>query len=175
MRPYCGVDIIHTSSEDHKKREGNIESNWEIWETKTMVLMDSSYHACQAVLLSRKIMLGDRKVKYNPFHWYKFVLNLTEDSWYKPHQPCVSKRREEWCVTVDIFAYVDDVIPTGPSEEDYFQASRRCGLVCTHLGIQDASRKRQPPSPTTRTLDRHLDSHRESCAGQGVSVKPQKH
>ena len=38
----------------------------------------------------------------------------------------------------DLIFCVDYGIPTGTTEEDVWEASRRWGSVCTHLGIQDS-------------------------------------
>ena len=64
---YCGVDIIHMRSEDHQELEGSRQSNWDRQKLEMMGLMDSPCHACQAVLVSREVDLGDRNKKDNLF------------------------------------------------------------------------------------------------------------
>ena len=48
----------------------------------------------------------------------------------------------------DFYIYVDDVRITSPSEEEIWHAIRKISSIFGHLGIQDAARKRRPP--TTR-------------------------
>ena len=41
-----------------------------------MVLMDSPYHSCQAVMIAREFMIGHSKIVDNPFLWSEAVINL---------------------------------------------------------------------------------------------------
>ena len=50
-----------------------------------MGLMESPYHAYQAVFFKREVSLGDRKIKDNPLCWYEVVSKLPEDLGYLPH------------------------------------------------------------------------------------------
>ena len=45
-----------------------------------------------------------------------------------------------------LFIYVDDGRPIVPTKELFWEACRSWGSTCSWLGIQDASRKFQPPS-----------------------------
>lgn len=45
-----------------------------------------------------------------------------------------------------MFIYVDDLRTVGPSEDECWQVSRRVASILNSLGLQDAARKRGPPS-----------------------------
>jgi hypothetical protein len=45
-----------------------------------------------------------------------------------------------------LFIYTDDFILTGPDMEKCWMASRRAAIICKHLGIEDAPRKRREVS-----------------------------
>jgi hypothetical protein len=62
---------------------------------------------------------------------------------YDPSKVWVAKVREHGRVAADLFIYMDDFRPTGPDAEECWRASRRAAIVCNHLGIQDALRKRR--------------------------------
>jgi len=49
-------------------------------------------------------------------------------------------------VACDVFIYVDDLRTVGPSEDECWQVSRRVASILNSLGLQDAARKRRPPS-----------------------------
>ena len=59
-----------------------------------MGLMDSPYHTCHVVWVSREMDIGDRKNKDNPFQWSEVTLNFSGDPGYQPNRTCVSKRKE---------------------------------------------------------------------------------
>jgi len=94
-------------------------------------------------------ILGDPNDSDNPFQWETVEMNLPGSANYDPSRPWVFK----WCrkdgkIACDLFIYVDDLRPTGPTEEDCWAATRRTASILNHCGIQDATRKRRPPSQT---------------------------
>jgi cytochrome P450 len=46
----------------------------------------------------------------------------------------------------DLFTFVDDLRPCGPSKSEAWQAARRAASILNWLGIQDAARKRRDSS-----------------------------
>ena len=78
-----------------------------------------SYHTCQAVLVLRGVIIGNRERKDNLFRWYEVVLNLPGEPGYQPNRPWVYKTIEGWCVVVYILLSTEDGIPTGPLSEDF--------------------------------------------------------
>jgi hypothetical protein len=66
---------------------------------------------------------------------------------YDPTLPWISKvRSEDGKIASDLFTFMDDFRPTGPSKKEAWLAGRRAASVLNHLGIQDAPRKRRDSS-----------------------------
>ena len=113
-----------------------------------MGLRDSPYRSLQMLLIAKTIAYGDRRDRNNPFHWEEVILNLPGSWHYDPTMPWVYKLRWDKNLACEIYIYVDDGKTTGWSRLACWQASRRFASVCSHLGIQDAARKRTEPSRT---------------------------
>jgi hypothetical protein len=68
---------------------------------------------------------------------------------YSPSKPWVYKMRSsDGRIAADVMTYIDDARPTGPSEEECWQADRKYASTCNHYGVQDAPRKWRPFSMT---------------------------
>jgi hypothetical protein len=82
---------------------------------------------------------------------------------YRANLPWVMKVRWDGELAVEVFIYVDDGQPTGPTEYLAWQAGRAYRAGCTRRGVQDASRKwtlpSQTPGPWTGTVT-HTDGGR---------------
>jgi hypothetical protein len=84
---------------------------------------------------------GDRRVRSNPFHWDKVVMNLPGSKGYRANLPWVMKIRWDGDLAAKVFVYVDDGRPTGPTKDLTWQAARAYGAGCSRRGVQDASQK----------------------------------
>ena len=113
-----------------------------------MGLKSSPYNCVQGIMHLMEEILEDPNDEQNPFRWSGVAMNLPGSSDYDPSLPWVFKCRVDGEIACDLFVYVDDLRPTGPTEEDCWLATRRVGYVLNSRGIQDASRKRRPPSQT---------------------------
>ena len=82
-----------------------------------MGLIDSPYHSCQAVTWDKCIPIGDRLNRNNPFAWEKLVLKFLGTEEYDCHRTWVLKKRADGFLTADLFVYVDDGRPIGPTED----------------------------------------------------------
>jgi hypothetical protein len=110
---------------------------------------------------------------YSVFHWESLKTNLPGSATYDPSKTQVYKEREcDGKITADCLIYVDDLRPTGPSEEECWRAMGWVGCHIKHHGLQDAARKRRPAAqdggPWTGTLvhttnDRVLVMVTEKC------------
>ncbi len=150
LRQLSGVDIREVRSRD--PADGPWESgrtgSWERWERNWMGLRDSLYRSLQWQARLKIEVYGDRRVRTNPFHWEKVVMNLPGSAGYSANLPWVMKVRWDGELAAEVFVYVDDGRPTGPTEYLAWQAARAYGAGCTRRGVQDASRKRTLPSQT---------------------------
>jgi hypothetical protein len=55
----------------------------------------------------------------NVFHWESLKMNLPGSATYNPSKPWVYKEREcDGKIGADCLVYVDDLRPTGPSDEE---------------------------------------------------------
>jgi hypothetical protein len=144
IRPFAGLDISHFFAEDPKDVK-----RWETWYRAAMGLTSSPYQACQAMGYAEEVMRGNRLNGSNVFRWDRVRLNLPGSEAYRPDLPWVSKVRDsDGRVAADIYSFVDDLRPTGPTKRDAWKAARKSGSTLSYLGLQDASRKRRSSSMT---------------------------
>lgn len=100
------------------------------------------------MLLAEHMVRKDQRDPSNPFKRSHVRLNLSVLDNYDPTLPWISKVRPDGTLASEFYIYVDEVRVTGPSEEDIWRAIRKFSSMISYLGIQDAARKRRPP--TTR-------------------------
>lgn len=145
VQPYCGVDLTTMYPEEVEAAQ----VCWERWGRCGMGFTTSPYQCVQGVLWAEEVILGDPGDPQNIFAWDDVELNLPGCEDYDPSRPWVAKvRSKDKLVANDLFIYVDDLRTVGASEEECYQASRRTGSKLNWLGLQDAARKRRPPSQT---------------------------
>jgi len=144
LKPHCGVDLTTYYPGETTKEK----TLWVRWNRCCMGLKSSPYNCVQGILHAAESIFGDPSDLDNPFQWDHVELNLPGSASYDPSKPWVCKIRLDGSIACDLFIYVDDLRPTGGTEEDCWKATRRTGSRCSYLGIQDASRKRRSPSQT---------------------------
>ena len=95
MRPYAGVDVTYTRNEPDEREpwEEGRERKWEMWCRNFMSMTDSPYQSLQLMIKAKFIAYGDRRIRTNPFHWDRVVLNLPGSADYNPSLPWVMKVR----------------------------------------------------------------------------------
>ena len=170
IREYAGIDLTPYFESELKTSSSVL---WERWERCMMGLTTSPYQAVRAFLWGEEIMRGERTDPNNIFRWDELRLNLPGSAKYDPTKPWVSKiRTSNQRIAADFFCYIDDVRPCGSSEEECWQASRRVASICGYLGIQDAARKRRPPSQTPGAWAGSVVAI--ASEGPGVSVSQEK-
>ena len=72
------------------------------------------------------------------------VLNFPGTEEYDCQKPWVFKKRVDALFDADLFIYVEDGQPIGPTKNLCWEASRRWISICSWFGIQYASIKVQP-------------------------------
>ena len=110
-----------------------------------MGFTDSPYHAFQAFTWANTIALGDRRKKINRFRLERVVVNLMVSEGYECKLPWVYKKREDVLIAADLFIYVDDGRPIGPTEDIFCKALREWVSMCSCIGIHNSYRKVTPP------------------------------
>lgn len=149
IQPYCGVDLTEAFPEEAS--QGKII--WERWTRNLMGFKPSPYNSTQGMGWAEEVIQGDREEAWltahhmNPLRWDSVRFNLPGDEEYEPNLPWVSKvRSEDGRIAADFWTYIDDVRNSGPDEEECWRTGRRVASICSYLGIQDAARKRRPPT-----------------------------
>ncbi|KAL7571611.1 hypothetical protein ACA910_011152 [Epithemia clementina (nom. ined.)] len=112
-----------------------------------MGMKPSPYHAIRHFHLAEEFACGPHLESGSPCRLDFIQLNLPGAADYDPRLPWVMK----WDATVDSIAgdmatYVDDLRASGHSVENVWRVARRFASRLQYLGIQDAPRKRRPPS-----------------------------
>ena len=148
VRELCGVDLSHFISQEEKVvLSSRSETHWvETWTRCAMGLRPSPYVCVKGMLLAKEIILGDQWHEKNVFRWNRVLLNLPGMLTYDSSLPWVCKLREDGTLAADVIIFVDDLRPVAPSEEECWAASQVVSKTMASLGLQDASRKRNPPS-----------------------------
>ena len=143
LREYAGVDLTELFD-----KEANGEVLWERWERLLMGFKCSPYLTCRDMKRVEPTLKGDRSDPNNVFRWDRVERNLPGSESYDPSLPWMYKVRRDGTMAADLFIYVDDLRPTGPSKGECWDGSHQIGCRLTWFGIQDASRKRREASQT---------------------------
>ena len=145
LRTYTGIDITDLFPEELKERFGQTRL-WEAWTRCAMGLTTSPYQATQNAQRVKRIIFGDKLDPKNVFGWVDVRLNLPGDTDYDPSVPWISKIRSDGVIAADVHPYVDDLRETAPTEEEAWAAASKMANGAAFFGLQDAARKRRPPS-----------------------------
>ena len=82
----------------------------------------------------------------NPFHYHEVKLNLPGSKDYIPGAPWFATLRKDGSLASLLAIYVDDETIHASTKILAQQSARQVALRERYLGIQDAARKRRPPS-----------------------------
>ena len=147
LRAYTGIDITELFPDELKAKFGRTRL-WEAWSRCAMGLTTSPYQATQNAQRVKRLIFGDRLDPTNIFGWADVRLNLPGDSDYDPSLPWIRKIRGNGDIAADVHPYVDDLRETAPTEEEAWLAASKMAKGAAYYGLQDAARKRRPPSRT---------------------------
>jgi hypothetical protein len=143
LRALCGVDLTQYGGTENEFQT----VAWEVWQQVVMGLKPSPYQAVQGMMVAEEIIKGDPANTRNPFRWDVVRLNLPGSTNYDPALPWVSKiRLDDLKVPCNIVIFVDDLRVTGPAKGECWKAGQRAAQILSHLGLQDAPRKRRDAS-----------------------------
>ena len=158
IRPYTGVDLEHLLG---PSAPGDPPLDPGFWSRCCMGFVGSPYCAVRMSLIAQEVVRGDRHdtrlapavpgrppTEMNPFQWETVHLNLPGEPGYDPRVSRITKRRKDGKIACDLFTFVDDGRPTGPSQELAWQASHCMASKQHYLGEMDAARKARPCSQT---------------------------
>jgi hypothetical protein len=107
-----------------------------------MGLKTSPYQTTQAMLIAEDIIRGDPGADGDVFKWNQVIQNLPGDENYDPGLPWMYKMKGNGTPAAYFCFCMDDNRTTGNTHNgEAWLAARRVASVCSHLGIQDATRK----------------------------------
>ena len=147
IRKYTGVDLTAMFAEEIDNKAGQ-KRKWEAWVRCAMGITVSPYQTTQCSQRVKRVIFGCRFDKKNIFRWARVEINLPGSREYDSSKPWICKVREDGQIAVDIHTYVDDLRGTAPSREEAWLASSAMAKGAAFFGLQDAARKRRPPSQT---------------------------
>jgi hypothetical protein len=141
--PYAGVDISCLTP-----HLNNIPHGWEggfiaHWNRSFMGFTPSPFNAVQTYYIGEEFARGNPAIENNPMRYNRVKLNLPFDS--------TCPRVMKWnanakAIAGDVKTFVDDLRRTGYNFENSCQVAGQIGARFQYLGIQEAARKRRPPS-----------------------------
>ena len=139
---YCGVNLKGFKGIKLPGKHDHM-----VWTTLWMGFAPSSANAVRHLSLAQEVAKGDPLDPSNPFRWDRVVMNMPASEEFDPSMPWIYKRNDRvGKIAGDCVTFVDDIRVTGYSVENCWQCGRRLSSVLQMLGIQDAARKRRPPS-----------------------------
>ena len=142
-RELVGVDVslfFGDGSEEEKRIK------WERWLRCAMGLKNSPNHAIRAILFAEEFIKGNPNDSSNPFSYSRVELNLPGSRDYDPSVPWFRTMTSDNLLATLLAIYVDDERIHASSEEKAWLAAHQLATRESYLGIQDAARKRRPPS-----------------------------
>jgi hypothetical protein len=142
-RELVGIDLSPFSFDD---LSDELKVKWERWWRCAMGLKVSPNHAIRAILFAEEFLKGDLMDLTNPFQTSGADLNLPGVPNYDPSKPWFSLVNAFGLLAAILAIYVDDERINAESEDQAWKASHQVGSRESYLGIQDAARKRRPPS-----------------------------
>ena len=147
LRPYAGVDLrpikpflptgLLSPPSLFKIR----------WNRLFMGMLPSPYHAVEQFYLAEEVARGSPFEPDNPCGFDSILFNIPGSADYDPTMPWVMKwNSKTQAIAGDAVTYMDDIRFIGSTAENAWQVARRLASRLQHMGIQDAPRKRRPPS-----------------------------
>lgn len=127
--------------------QGDKQSSWFRWKRNWMGARLSPYSSVQLCSIAEEFCRGNNSDSTNPLRWDVIVLNLPGSKNYDPSKPRVYKwDRTMGSIAGDFLIFVDDCRVTAMTLELAWAIARQICSRFQYLGIQDATRKRRPPT-----------------------------
>ena len=149
LRPYAGVDLrpIKSYLPDGLLSPPSLSKIR--WNRLFMGMLPSPYHAVEQFYLAEEVARGSPFEPGNPCGFDSIRFNIPGSADYSPTLPWVMKwNSKSQSIAGDAVTYMDDIRFIGSTAENAWQVARRLASRLQHMGIQDAPRKRRPPSKT---------------------------
>ena len=171
IRPFVGVDLVSLFPEEMFP---DVTELYTRWERMLMGFRPSPYLTTQDLMRLEPLLKGNQHDPKNVFRWECVVLNLPGISSYTPRKPWVYRVRADNVMAADLFIYIDDLRPMGPSRRECWAVAHQVGSRLTWFGLQDAARKRwkasQKPGAWAGTVI-HTDGVYSSHKRNGIRLE----
>ena len=138
LQKFCGIDLSQLYRDPN---EGQYVIGH--WLCNAMGLKPLPYASIQGGLRAKRIVMGDRKDRSNPYHWEHIAENLPFAADYVASLPRLRKVRFDGLSGSEVVQYCDDLRVIGATLELVWKASSRMAKGLCWLGLQDAARKRR--------------------------------
>ena len=141
---YVGVDLTQVFDEELVGTAKRVI--WERYSRCAMGLKSSPNHAVRLTLVAVEHLTGLPWNFSNPFEYELVELNLPGMIDYLPGKPWFTVKARDGSMASALAIYVDDERIHASSCSKAHQCARQVASRESYLGIQDAARKRRPPS-----------------------------
>jgi hypothetical protein len=145
LQAYSGIDL--TMYQEKLGFSKCSKTKWYRWTRNWMGSRLSPFSSVQFCYLAEEFARGNNLDKSNALRWDTVILNLPGSPEYDPSKPRVYKwDREVMKMAGELIFFVDDGRASGHSVEHAWAIARQVTSRFQYKGIQDASRKRKPPT-----------------------------
>jgi hypothetical protein len=168
MQAYAGIDLTPFKESLGIPKEN---SGWFRWTRNWMGARASPYSSVRFFYLAEEFCRGNHTDIDNPLRWDVIVLNLPGSPEYDPTKP----RLYKWDainhrIAGDLSTFVDDLRISGQTIEHAWYIARVVSSRLQYLGIQDASRKRRPPTRSPGAWAGKIFETTESSVTKTISI-----
>ena len=142
-RELVGVDLTPLFQNEIPKGK---RVKWEQWERCGMGLKFSPYQAIRFTQVAEEFLLGIPSQLSNPCEYQDVKLNLPGTKAYQPGKPWFSILAYDSSLVSLLAIYMDNERIHTSSYEKAWACAHQVATREAYLGMQDAGRKRRPPS-----------------------------
>lgn len=139
VQPLFGVELPEGLREEWGRR-------WFRWARLSMGARPSPYNACRLIGRALEFAVGKPWEETSAFRFEYVRLNLPGKEDFDPSLPWAMKVDFDGGIATEVLVFFDDGRCVGANELKCKAGLRQVTSRLQYLGIQDASRKRRPPS-----------------------------
>lgn len=181
-RRFVGIDVTKLFEDDDNSHISSIEEAvkekikagklaWFQWLRCAMGLKCSPHQTIKAILFIEEFIKGLSNDESNPFHVGEVSLNLPGETDYEPSKPWFCGLNKDGNMASILAIYVDDERIHSGTEEEAWTAAHLVATRESYLGIQDAARKRRPPTQAAGAWTGSIIRTNDTEVGKMVSLE----
>ena len=181
-RRFVGIDVTKLFEDDDDLNKSHMEEEikrkinsgklaWLQWTRCAMGLKCSPHQTIKAILFVEEFIKGLTNDETNPFHISKVITNLPGEAEYDPSKPWFYSINKDDNMASVLAIYVDDERIHSSTEEGAWEAAHLVSTRESYLGIQDAARKRRPPTQVAGAWAGFIIRTNDTEVGKMVSLE----